>query len=302
VRLFKRCKMTTDETLCTKAALSAACEIQGLADVGSVAACAAIQNIIVKHMLPLLKAQRAELAIPHATKKSSSGKGSSRANHYAFLHKVCSSKTKGYEYVCKGKTFAYQNNLDDLIALNNKTQLEYYYNLHDDKNSEQLKRFTEFVSLGDIHAVVTFIETECKDISQMSRTSLIWYQFMSPTDREEWKQWYKLESKDDDVLAKPYIKLNPTVKVAAILRKPIDDVYSAETDDEVEVEVSPEPDKVKVVEVAPKVTVEVAPEPVKVTVEVAPEPVKVAEPVAPEPKVVKHDEKKRSISAIVKHK
>jgi hypothetical protein len=145
-----------------------------------------IQDLIVKHMVPLLREARAATS----KRKKSGGKpkdekGSSRPNHYAKFHSMCSAKGAPLRWALEEYDFKYQPEESKL----NAKQKIIYDDLH--KEAEKLKTIEDFTApTGDLMGVIEFLDKEFK-IDQMTRTSLIWNQFLSQADRDRFSAWYK---------------------------------------------------------------------------------------------------------------
>lgn len=208
------------------------------------------QALIIKHMLPVILRVQAQVQAQAQAKvqvqvkakssspKAKSEKGSSKPNYYAAFHSMCSAKGTPYLWSVSDYEFKYQPEPDKLT----ERQKEIYDALQSDL--EKLERVQNYTcDIGDLPGVVKFVEKEF-NVSQMSRTALIWNQFMSPEDRDRYSAWYKKTIAEfGEIPMKPYQpKVSiPPVKISARI-KPVPahaavvDPYEVETEDEAEAE------------------------------------------------------------------
>lgn len=200
----------TIEAECRVAATAAAHELckkydfTGESDVETQEMLTSIQTIITNHMISLLT-RNAPVARPakESSPKGPKVKKSSRPNHYAFFHSCCSAQGAQYAWTLVDYIFKYQP--DPELVLKKEGQKGLYDALHADE--EKLKRFEAFYSKGDIQSVVRFVESEFPEIPQMTRTAVIWNQFLTNDDREKHKTWYAEETKEGDVPARTVRKV-----------------------------------------------------------------------------------------------
>ena len=215
--------MSDIDIKCRKAILAATQELRSTYDFSAespeetTGLYASIEAVIAKHILPVV-----QNTITVSPKSKSKGKPkvekkSSRANHYAFFHFCCSTKGAGHVYTLAGYEFKYQPDLSTL-----KKGRDIYDELHKSENKDQLERFKTFNSKGDIRKVVEFVEFEFKNIAQMTRTAVIWNQFMSSDDHNKLKAWYAEITKDGAQVPEKHVTevSAPIIKIAAKIRNP----------------------------------------------------------------------------------
>jgi hypothetical protein len=169
----------------------------------------AIEDLIVKHMIPVISASR---SIKNGKPKNE--KGSSKPNYYAAFHSLCSAKSSSGLRSLDDFEFKYQPDPEKLKY----KQRELYDNLHTPEKSEQLERVRNFsVQAGDLLEVVKFVEKEF-NIGQMTRTAFIWNQFMSQKDRDRYSTWYRMTIDEyGEIPYQPKIH-QPQVKITARIK------------------------------------------------------------------------------------
>jgi hypothetical protein len=189
-----------------------------------------IREIISRHCVARPKpVARTKTTPPTGTKQ----KGSNYPNHYAFLHAVFA-KNSEYAYVLDKYEFRFRNTAEGL----KEKQLELFNIVSN--NDDQLSRFLSFSSVGQVGNVVQFIEKELKDISQMTRTALIWQQFLTDAEREHFKLWYRATMKEHGAIEKrPHVPAGAVttsiqhVEVSGTTEEaPMEDPYQIETESE----------------------------------------------------------------------
>lgn len=200
--------MTVDNDSCRKSATAIVAEFHSSnPDIDS-KVLQNLEDLMIKHMTPVMQAIRSAASSKRTPSKPKSEKGSSRPNYYAFFHSACCPKGIGYSWIFEDYTFKYQPNPDSLKS----KQRSIYDNLHMPENEDKLQRVMDFRS-NDLKSVVEFVEKEL-DVSQMTRTSLIWYQFLSQDDRDRFSSWYKKTITENGEIPTKFSIHVPTIKAS----------------------------------------------------------------------------------------
>ena len=177
---------------------------------------ATIEKIMYDRVAPLFesvkKAAAAKVDVEGTTTKKSSDKEkkSKVANHYATFHSQCSKNGKRkLKESPPEMTFRF---LEEPRELHEKQQALFEQIVSD---AELYPAFASFETV-DIHEAVEFVESHLK-IDQMTRTAMLWSQFINEEDQKKYIAWHK--SLKDEILAS---KASPPKPKAAVRIKAAD--------------------------------------------------------------------------------
>lgn len=170
---------------------------------------ASIEKIMYDAVAPLFETLKKAATVakaPSTSKKASAEKKKSNiANYYAYFHSQCSKNGKNKRKENPPEmTFRF---LEEPRALQEKQQTLYLQIIED---AELYEAFTNFETTNILEAV-DFIESHLK-IDQMTRTAMLWSQFVSEEDQKKYTTWYN--GIKDDITA---VKTSPP-KVKAPVR------------------------------------------------------------------------------------
>ena len=169
-----------------------------------------LEKTLLKYLKPVFAAKNEEVSTKTIETKTGKPKKSHTANYYATFHSLCSKNGKHkIEEESPEITYSFQENP---VKLNEKQQALHQQIIEDPELCEKFAGYESTV----LHDVVEFVEKELK-IDQMTRTSMIWFQFMNEEAQNTFKSWHKA-LRDGTLYEKPVRKptSSPKAKVTSI--------------------------------------------------------------------------------------